>query len=65
MVTSMELSGRKQGFLPVEAYTSQAWFDREQDELVRRFGGTHASTVSYMAGADPDVDSHLAVYNKS
>ncbi len=38
----MELSGRKQGLLPVEAYTTPAWFEREQDEIFGRvwqFGG--------------------------
>ena len=38
----MELSGRKQGHLPVEAYTSPEWFEREQEEIFGRvwqFGG--------------------------
>ncbi len=29
-------SGRKQGLMPVEAYLSQEWFDREQDALFAR-----------------------------
>ena len=38
----MKLSGRTQGNLPVEAYTSAEWFDREQNDLfgqVWQFGG--------------------------
>ena len=30
------MTQRKQGLLPVEAYTSQAWFDWEQEELFGR-----------------------------
>ena len=38
----MKLSGRKQGYLPVEAYTSSEWFECEQEQLfgkVWHFGG--------------------------
>lgn len=38
----MKFSGRKQGNLPVEAYLTQEWFDREQEQLfgkVWHFGG--------------------------
>lgn len=38
----VNLSGRKQGNLPVEAYTSQAWFEQEYEQLfgnIWQFGG--------------------------
>ena len=38
----VNLSGRKQGHLPVEAYTSHEWFEREREQLfgnVWQFGG--------------------------
>ena len=38
----MDLSGREQGHLPIEAYTAPEWFEREQEELFGRvwqFGG--------------------------
>ena len=43
----MQLSGRKQGHLPVEAYTSQEWFALEQERL---FGN-----VWHFAGFSEDV----------
>ena len=32
----MELTGRKQGRMPIEGYTSQEWFDREQEQVFEK-----------------------------